>query len=247
MKTLFSICIVIGSCFFTYGMDLSEIQALDQLAHYARALELCKKTPSDAFSLYFIGDYLYHGRKGINRDQNLGREFYRKAIPVLSAFAENGNILAQYYLARCHEYGDSNLKLAREWYLKAAESGNSKAMCKAAMFVAKRKGGGEKNPDKVMGYINKAIEAGEPDGKALLASYYLESRKNIEKGIQLAKEAAAAGSPLGQMIVGGIYSMGMGSVVKDEGKAIEFLKASSDQGNSMANEVLSQLKEKVFR
>ncbi|MBS1372262.1 MAG: sel1 repeat family protein [Lentisphaeria bacterium] len=158
--------------------------------------------------------------------------------------ADKENVNAQYCLGRCYEYGRNNLKQARQWYIKAAENGNSDAMIKAAMFIAKRRGGGEKNPQMVMEYIQKAIAAGNPDGKALLASFYLEGRKDIEKGIMLAKESAELKSPLGQMISGEIYFRGAGSVKRDENKALEFFQLSSDQGNSMVNEVLEKMKKK---
>ncbi|MBO4630437.1 MAG: sel1 repeat family protein, partial [Lentisphaeria bacterium] len=113
--------------------------------------------------------------------------------PRTDSFSQGGNADAQYYLGRCCEYGKNDNISAREWYIKAADNGNSDAMIKAAMFIAKRRGGGKKNPQMVMGYIQKAIAAGNADGKALLASYYLEGRKDIKKGIQLSKEASDAG------------------------------------------------------
>lgn len=243
MRTL----LLISSVFVLFsanGVEIPYVHVLEQSGNYPDAFELCKKTPDDVFSLYFIGDYLYHGRKGVNQNQVLGRASYQKAIPLLLPLANSGDVNAQYYLGRCYEYGNNDNTSARIWYIKAADNGNSDAMVKAAMFIAKRKGGGEKDPKRVMSYIQKAISAGNPDGKALLASYYLEGRKDIEKGIQLAKEASEAGSALGQMLLGGIYMQGMGSIAKDESKAIALLQASSDQGNSLVSEILEKIKNK---
>jgi TPR repeat protein len=231
--------------FSAYGLEIAQVRKFEQVGRYTGVLELCKKTPEDAFSMYFISDYLYHGRKGIKQNQALGRESYQKAIPELTDLAEKGNIDAQYYLGRCYEYGENDSKSARKWYIKAADNGNSDAMITAAMFIAKRRGGGKTDPQAVMTYIQKAITAGNPDGKALLASFHLEGRKDIEKGIILAKEAAEQKSPLGQMILGGIYLRGIGTVKRDEEKALEFFQQSSDQGNSAVNEVLEQLKKKL--
>jgi sel1 repeat len=243
MRTL----LLVSSFFVLFsanGVEIPYVHVLEQSGNYPDAFELCKKTPDDVFSLYFIGDYLYHGRKGINQAPMHGRESYRRAIPELAVLAKAGNVDAQYFLGRCYEYGQNNFKLAREWYIKAADNGNSDAMVKAAMFIAKRKGGGKKEPARVMTYIQKAIRSGNPDGKALLASFYLEDRKDIEKGIKLAKEASDAGSPLGQMILGSLYLQGIGSISKDEQKAIELFQLSSDQGNSMINDFLRQIKSK---
>lgn len=239
------IAILVSLCWIAGGVEISSIQMLEQSGNYAEALSLCQKEPHVASSLYFIGDYFFHGRKGINQNQILGREFYQKAIPELVVLAEAGNADAQYYLGRCYEYGKNDLRLARQWYIKAADNGNSDAMIKAAMFVAKRRGGGEKNPQAVMSYIEKAVAVGNPDGKALQASYYLEGRKDIEKGIVLAKEAAEMKSPLGQMILGGIYLRGIGSVKRDESKALELFQLSSDQGNSLVNETLEKMRMKI--
>ena len=224
--------------------EQSAIQSYEKSGDYAAAFELCMKTPDEAFSAYFIGDYLFHGRKGIVQNQISGRKSYLKAIPGLTVLAKEGNADAQYYLGRCYEYGKNDNISAREWYIKAADNGNSDAMIKAAMFIAKRRGGGKRNPQLVMEYIRKAIAAGNADGKALLASYYLEGRKDIKKGIQLSKEASDAGSPLRQMLMGGIYMIGMGNIEKDELKAIELFQSSSDQGNSLCLGMLFQLKKK---
>lgn len=238
------IAFLIVLCGIVDGVEIASIQSLQQSGNYVEAFKLCKNEEGEALALYFIGDYLYHGRKGVNQNQVLGRASYQKAIPLLLPIANSGDVRAQYYLGRCYEYGNNDNTSARKWYIKAADNGNSDAMVKAAMFIAKRKGGGEKDPNRVMSYIQKAISAGNPDGKALLASYYLEGRKDIEKGIQLAKEASDAGSALGQMLLGGIYMQGMGSIAKDESKAIALLQASSDQGNSLVSEILEKLKDK---
>ena len=231
-------------CGIAGAVEPSVVRSREKAGDYTSAFELCKKAPDEAFSAYFIGDYLFHGRKGIVQNPISGRKSYLKAIPGLTVLAKEGNADVQYYLGRCYEYGKNDNISAREWYIKAADNGNSDAMIKAAMFIAKRRGGGKRNPQLVMEYIRKAIAAGNADGKALLASYYLEGRKDIKKGIQLSKEASDAGSPLGQMLMGGIYMIGMGNIEKDELKAIELFQSSSDQGNSLCLGMLFQLKKK---
>lgn len=243
MKKSFYISLFTISSFLN-ALDISQIKNLEHNKNYFQVLKLSEENLNQVYSLFILADYLFHGRKDIAQAQAKGKEYYQKAIPLLLLLANDGNADAQYYLGRCYEYGNNDNTSARKWYIKAADNGNSDAMVKAAMFIAKRKGGGEKDPARVMQYIQKAIVTGNYDGTALLSSYYLEGRKDIKKGIQLAKEASDAGSPLGQMLMGSIYMQGMGTIARDENKAIELLQASSDQGNSMVNEMLAQLKNK---
>jgi TPR repeat protein len=61
-------------------------------------------------ALCIQGDYLYHGRKGIQANKDRGMELYKKALELLVVDAKAGNADAQYWVARCQEYGVRNLK-----------------------------------------------------------------------------------------------------------------------------------------
>lgn len=246
-RFLLLFCLVVSSSINNILAEdnfVSRMKYYEKQSKYSDVLEICYNNKNEPYAIFIVGDYFYHGRKGVPINKAQGYLYYQQAISPLTQLAQNNDNIAQYFLGRCYEYGKSDWKTAREWYIKAADNGNSDAMVKAAMFIAKRKGGGKKEPARVMAYIQKAIRSGNPDGKALLASFYLEGRKDIEKGIKLAKEASDAGSPLGQMILGSLYLQGIGSISKYEQKAIELFQLSSDQGNSMINDFLRQKKSK---
>ena len=95
-------------CGIACEAEQSAIQSYEKSGDYAAAFELCMKTPDEAFSAYFIGDYLFHGRKGIVQNPISGRKSYLKAIPGLTVLAKEGNADAQYYLGRCYEYGKND-------------------------------------------------------------------------------------------------------------------------------------------
>ena len=95
-------------CGIACEAEQSAIQSYEKSGDYAAAFELCMKTPDEAFSAYFIGDYLFHGRKGIVQNPISGRKSYLKAIPGLTVLAKEGNADVQYYLGRCYEYGKND-------------------------------------------------------------------------------------------------------------------------------------------
>lgn len=225
---------------------LKEDKINSKSINFYKKMKYYENNIKEKYAMYYLGDFLYNGRKGIVQNQRKGREYYKKAINTLLHLAENNDNIAQYHLGRCYEYGKNNSKKAREWYIKSADNGNSNAMVKAAMFIAKRKGGGKKDDNKVMFYIKKSIKLKNPDGIALMASFYIEGRKDTEKGIKLAQEAVKMNSSLGQMILGAVYLHGMGSIKKDELKAMKLFQLSLDQGNSLVNNTLIKLKSKYL-
>ena len=82
--------IFLSLCGIAGGVEPSVVRSREKAGDYAAALELCMNTPDETFSAYFIGDYLFHGRKGIVQNQISGRKSYLKAIPGLTALAKEG-------------------------------------------------------------------------------------------------------------------------------------------------------------
>jgi TPR repeat protein len=223
---------------------LMTIRTLEAKGEYTNVVMLCKAHTNEAVALFTLGDYAFHGRKDVLvKDIGQCGHYYRCATEALKKAAEAGEAEAQFMLASCYEYSNgNNLILARTWYLKAAEQGHAKAMCKAAMFVAKNKGGyldGEARKAIMMRYVNAAIAAKEPNGKALLATTYFEKR-DIKQALPLIQEAVEEGSAIGQMLLGNMYYYGMG-VAKDIDKAKHYLRLASDQGYSDVHIMLEQI------
>lgn len=102
-KQIFVSCIIFIAMLFTFignaeDIHFSKIQVADQAKQYLEVFKLCHNDLNKPYTNYFLGDYLYHGRKDIEQDQIQGKEFYKKAIPGLTALAEDGDIVAQYSL-----------------------------------------------------------------------------------------------------------------------------------------------------
>lgn len=70
------------------------------------------------------------------RDENKGKAYYRKALEGILPFTEQGDATAQYHVARCIVFGKAGLKEAEAWYIRAAEGGNTQAMCRCAFSAA---------------------------------------------------------------------------------------------------------------
>ena len=155
-----------------FSINTTSIHQLESKGLYSKALISCSSDDS-AMALCIQGDYLYHGRKGIQANKDRGMELYKKALELLVVDAKAGNADAQYWVARCQEYGARNLKEAREWYFKSADAGSPKAMFKAAWFAANRLGiegmAFDEARKLAIRYAKAASEAGNADGTALLA------------------------------------------------------------------------------
>jgi len=220
---------------------------LEKEGRYEEVLELCQKAGESAATLYLQGDYYYHGRKGVPRDKIRGNGYYRLATGKLLPKAVEGNALAQYQLARCHEYGREDMKEARKWYFKAADTGNAQAMYKAAMFAARRIEAREMGVNEALElalrYAQSASEAGNPDGKALLAwlKYINCGERDFEGALPLIMESVKDNSLLGKTLLGRMYYEGRG-VEQDMAKAEQYLQDAVDQGFSEAWETLEEIK-----
>lgn len=95
-----------------------------------------------------------------------------------------------------------------------------------------------------MNYLKRAVAQNNLTAKAYLASYYLGQKKNIQRGIILAKESCDAGNRAGQYTLGMAYERGIG-VSKNDMKALRLYQLSADQGLDDARDRLSWLKERL--
>ena len=249
MKIIINFCLLLGMGMSTLAspLDMERVVHLEKERRYGEALELCQKADESSATLYLQGDYYYHGRKGVPRDKIRGRGYYRLAMEKLLPEAETENALAQYQLARCHEYGREEMKEAREWYFKAADAGNAQAMHKAAWFAARRIEAQEMEVDEALElslrYAQSASKAGNPDGKALWAwlTHLVCGDRDFESALPIFMESAKANSLLGKTLLGRMYYEGSG-VEQDLEKAEQYLQDAVDQGYSDALETLEAIK-----
>ncbi|WP_019519289.1 tetratricopeptide repeat protein, partial [Faucicola boevrei] len=101
--------------------------------------------------------------------------------------ANKGDKDAQYHLAKMYELGvhtQKDEKKAIEWYKKSAENGNVNAMNNYANYLSE---------DDALAWYKKASELNQPHAKMALAMYYINSKSNIQKGVDLLLELGENG------------------------------------------------------
>ena len=132
-----------------------------------------------------------------------------------------------------------NEKKGLNWLKEAAEKGQLDAQEFMAFYDIKH----TSNPNlkKIMKNLENAC-AGNASAKAFstLAELYLNSQKsdsNVQKAFELYKKAADIGDLIAKYWVGVLYHRGSG-VEKDLDKAIVYLTAASELGNSQADHEL---------
>ena len=106
-------------------------EAMDANGMYKQVLALCLDEGADSpVALFLAAEYYNEGRTGIERDKNKGREYYLKALNAYRPAVEAGDLNAsdKYRFARCIEFGLGKPGDAKEWYVVAADEGNTNAM-----------------------------------------------------------------------------------------------------------------------
>ena len=109
-----------------------------------------------------------------------------KALHWKTRAAENRNLIAQRYLAAHYSHEKDNEK-AFEWYLKAAEQGDSDSMMDIALMYASGTGT-EQNTIEALKWIIIAAKKGLPraiEERASLSTQY--TKKQIDAAMELAQ------------------------------------------------------------
>jgi Predicted peptidase len=221
-----------------------RIEALDARGKYGEALAWClRQTDPSPATQYFVGDYIYHGRKGVARDVEKGKELYLKALDGLLPLAEEGDAAAQYRAARCLEFGKADMAAANKWYSRAAEGGNAKAMCRNAVLELMSGNLSGEFPE----YFKRAAELGEPDAKAWQGAMLIERKETQEQGVALLREAANGGSAVAMARLAALSYLGEGGVEQNVELALRQIQAAVDRGYSEGIEPLEMIREKHER
>ena len=120
---------------------------------------------------------LYNLGKGVAKNIDTANQWYLKA-------GEAGDSDGYYCLAEnCR-----SLSQAIEYYRKAADMGNAKAMIEIGMSYEYGRGV-TKNVDTANQWYLKAGEAGDPEGYMIVAEYYRKQKKEYTKAIELYEKA----------------------------------------------------------
>ena len=125
---------------------------------------------------------------------------YNAVIKVIEEYAENGNAIAQRYLADAYQYSrgvTGSAKLTFYWYSKAAEQGEPNAEC--FLGSCYRNGTGTAiDLDKMLYWYKKSVEQENKHGLINLGYCYHKGigvEVDLEKARDLYERADAAGHP----------------------------------------------------
>ena len=184
----------------------------------------------------------YETGTGVDADEAEAARWFRQA-------ALQGNVEAQYHLARLVARGARGLKqdldTALKLYQDAASKGHPQAM--NALGQAYQQGRGtEADLAKAAEWYAKAAELSLADAQNNLGMLYLEGKgvnRDLGQAFRLFESAAAQNDPWGLNNLGGMYEMGWGTAV-DTARALGLYRQSLAQGNDKAQQNIERLEAK---
>lgn len=157
-------------------------------------------------------------------------------FPVFLEAAQNGNAIAQYYIAHAYYDGSgvqADKQKAMEWMLKSAEQDHPYAQYACGMYYLTGQEPVQQDTIKGIEWLQKAANAGMPEAQADLAACYLEGRyveKNEGKGVELLKMAAAQGNPNAVGILANYY-IGQCEAEEDHQNGVLLLQSLATAGD----------------
>jgi len=155
--------------------------------------------------------------------------------------AEQGDPIKQVAIANCYADGrgvSQDYKKAIEWIRKAAEQGYNPAQYVLGNYYAEGKGV-EKDINIAILWYQRAADQGHIRAKYLMDDVYGTEEHKIKVFEQLSNEAEN-GNAMAQFNLAFCYINGKGTR-QDNGKAIDWLKKSAEQGFILAKDLLSKL------
>jgi len=213
-------------------------QSLKELP-FDKQLTLAKVGDVDA--QYQVG-LAYETGANVTVDEAEAARWFRQA-------ALQGNVEAQYHLARLVSRGTKGLKqdypTALKLYQDAAAKGYAPAM--DALGQAYQQGRGtEVDLTKAAEWYQKAADQKLADAQNNLGMLYLEGKgvaRDLNKAFMLFQAAAEQRDPWGLNNLGGMYEMGWGTTV-DKTKALDLYQQALAAGNDKAQANIERLQGK---
>ncbi|RUP48555.1 hypothetical protein BC936DRAFT_144404 [Jimgerdemannia flammicorona] len=194
-----------------------------------------------------------------------------KAIEMYTKAAEKNHPVAQYNLGSIYAAGypgiEKNIRLARNWYSKAAannhwlalvaleksflgsspaESDTAEAMC--MLGTAYEKGIDGQNPDveQALHWFQKAAKQKLPMAQFRLGLLYLNKiptfvePKRISKGVKYIRDAAQLNNPQAQLMLSEFYQFGDYGNKRDIAKANSWLSKAKENGVDITRTILDR-------
>lgn len=185
--------------------------------------------------------------------------------------ANQGDANAQFYLAKMYDLGihtQKDDKKAMEWYKKSAENGNANAMNNYADYLlAKTVKWNKKSAEndnvkamnndtdltmnEVVSWYQKASELNQPHAKMNLAMYYIASKTDIQKGVDLLLELGKNGFAPAYFLLSQIATTELpediyNNTFKDANEPFKYAIQSAEMGYSPAQVYLAQFSSMLF-
>lgn len=197
-----------------------------QAEEYKAKVEECAKE-KDPEALYFLANFYLTGKvlEILTHDRD-----DKKGIKLLKEAAHLGNSMAAFDLGCFYEDGNAGVipdpAKSFQWFEKAAEMGNVKAMVSLGIALHDRKQYNESHK-----WLEMAAESGDPVAKGILSYDYGAGRSfpmDETKALQLARESAEGGCPIGNWVQGLIYFFG-DQLPRDKEKGLKYLTLAANQ------------------
>ena len=165
-------------------------------------------------------------------------EDYKRAFPVCSRAAEQGDVLAQFILGAMYENGDGvpeNDREAVKWYRLVAEQGLANAQLKLGWMYANGEGV-PKNYREAAKWFRLAAEQGDVFAQFNLGQMYRKGEgvsKNDREAVKWYRLAAEQGHANAQNNLGNRYDNGEG-VTENDREAAKWYRLAAEQGVATA-------------
>lgn len=201
-----------------------------------------------------LPDELFYGPLGdalVNILADLFKREFSIPKPVLSAVkksADQGNISAMMSLGIMFRHGYGvvpSKKKAIEWYEKAANLGDSKAMYELSFIVGVGDIDFEPDEDKAIEWCEKAADQGNSSAMISLGAmfhYGLDFEHDMDKAIELYEKAANLGDTTAMYMLGYINYTGKGhSGESGTDKALYYFRKAAALGDETSLNILMHL------
>lgn len=186
----------------------------------------------DTVAMTDMGDLYYWGTHGVSRDHTQAYNYFNRA-------AQAGNVNAQSAVASMLLKGEGAARddlTAIKWYEKASEKNHTRALNGLGYIHFHGTGGVEANKTLALEYFERAARNAE-DGDSIFNAGYcyamgLGTNANLSRAMEFYEVAARKFGHFDAIFeMGRMWTLGVpGVVTRNSEKALEYLKAASDNG-----------------
>lgn len=208
----------------------------DAVPLYRQAIELGLAAAANDLAVVFE-----RGEGGVPPDM-------AEAVVLYERAAKMGHTLAMKNLARLFFCGAAVTKdeaAAYDWYLKAANKGDSEAMNNVAILLLNRDEGTSETLSDALGWYKKAVDHGNATAMFNLGASYRDGsgvKENLEEAVKLFRQGAAAGEVNAMCALAILMEHGSGTR-RDVPGAVNLLEraAQTDPSNFLVKTSLARL------